>query len=251
MIAGKGRMRSTIREIRVVDLFSFGKSREAQRFLYKRSSPKNRGRRIGDQNMALTRKLLRTMGIEDDKVDQIIEAHTETVDGLKDALEKAQAEAEKLPELQKQLETAQADLDTAKKDSYKVKYEAIKENFEAYKAEQTQKETRAAKETAFRALLKAAGVSEKRMESVLRVSDVDSVELDDKGKITGAKEWMKSIQEEWADFIETTETQGAQTPNPPANTGGGTMTRDDILKIRDASDRQRAIAENIELFRKE
>lgn len=201
--------------------------------------------------MALTRKFLKALEIDGDKADQIIEAHTETIDGLRTSLDAAQADANKLPEIQKQLEAVQADLEAVKKDSYKVKYEAIKEDFDAYKAEQTQKEARAAKETAFRALLKAAGVSEKRMESVLRVSDVDSVELDDKGKITGAKEWMKSIQEEWADFIETTETQGAQTPNPPANTGGGTMTRDDILKIRDASDRQRAIAENIELFRKE
>lgn len=52
--------------------------------------------------MALTRKLLRSMGIEDEKIDQIIDAHTETVnalkderDGLKDAadrLKKAEAE---------------------------------------------------------------------------------------------------------------------------------------------------------------
>ena len=33
--------------------------------------------------MALTRKFLAAFGIEADKVDQIIEAHVETVDGLK------------------------------------------------------------------------------------------------------------------------------------------------------------------------
>ena len=33
--------------------------------------------------MALTRKMLRAMGIEDDKADQIIEAHAETVDALR------------------------------------------------------------------------------------------------------------------------------------------------------------------------
>ena len=33
--------------------------------------------------MALTRKMLKAMGIEDEKIDQIIEAHTETVDALK------------------------------------------------------------------------------------------------------------------------------------------------------------------------
>ena len=33
--------------------------------------------------MALTRKMLRAMGVEDDKADQIIDAHAETVDALK------------------------------------------------------------------------------------------------------------------------------------------------------------------------
>ncbi|MEE8717538.1 MAG: hypothetical protein SOI24_10925 [Coriobacteriales bacterium] len=33
--------------------------------------------------MALTRKMLRAMGIEDEKADEIIEAHAETVDALK------------------------------------------------------------------------------------------------------------------------------------------------------------------------
>lgn len=198
--------------------------------------------------MALTRKLLRTMGIEDDKIEQIIEAHAETVDGLKDELEKAQAEADKLPDIQKQLEAAQADLDAAKKDSYKVKYEAIKEDFDAFKAEQAKKETRAAKETAYRALLKEAGVSEKRIDAVLRVSDIDGVELDDKGKITDARERAKAIKEEWSDFIETQEVRGAETPNPPVNNGGGRMTKEEIYKIKDDEARQNAMLENYELF---
>lgn len=198
--------------------------------------------------MALTRKFLKALEIEGDKADQIIEAHTDTVDGLKAELDAAQADAGKLAELQKQLETAQADLEAAKKDSYKVKYEAIKEDFDAYKAEQAKKETRTAKETAYRALLKEAGVSEKRIDAVLRVSDVDGVELDEKGHITDAKERMKSIKDEWADFITTTEVKGATTPNPPANTGGNTMTKEQIMNIKDIGDRQQAMLEHSELF---
>ena len=33
--------------------------------------------------MSLTRKMLKAMGIEEEKIDQIIEAHSETVDALK------------------------------------------------------------------------------------------------------------------------------------------------------------------------
>lgn len=198
--------------------------------------------------MALTRKFLKALEIEGDKADQIIEAHTETLDGLKASLEAAQADANKLPEIQKQLEAAQTELEAVKKDSYKVKYEAIKEDFEAYKAEQSKKESRAAKETAYRALLKQAGVSEKRIDAVVKVSDVDGVELNEKGEIDDAKDRLKSIKDEWADFIETTEVKGAATPNPPANIGGHTMTVEDIDKIKDTAERQRAMAQNLELF---
>lgn len=197
--------------------------------------------------MALTRKFLKALEIEGDKADQIIEAHTETVDGLKASLDAAEASANKLPEIQKQLEAAQAELESAKKDSYKVKYEAIKEDFEAYKREQAGKEARAAKESAYLALLKSAGISEKRIDSVLRVSDVDGVELTEKGEIADAKDRLKSIKEEWADFIETTQTRGADTPNPPANTGGG-RTKEEIMNIANTEERQKAMAENPQLF---
>lgn len=198
--------------------------------------------------MALTRKFLKALEIEGDKADQIIEAHTETVDGLKASLDAAQADAGKVADLQKQLEAAQADLEAAKKDSYKVKYEALKEDFEEYKSKQAKKDARAAKETAYRALLKEAGVSEKRIEAVLKVSDVDGVELDDKGAIKGADKLTEAIKTEWADFIPVTHTEGAPTATPPANTGGGKMTRDEIFKITDPAKCQEAIEANMELF---
>lgn len=199
--------------------------------------------------MALTRKSLKAMGLTDEQVDSIIEMHTETVDGLKADVERYKADAKALPGVQKQLEQAQADLEAGKKDSYKVKYEAIKEEFEGYKNEQTKKESRAAKEKAYRELLKAAGISEKRIDAVLRVSDVDGVELDDKGAIKGADELTKSVKSEWSDFIVTTTTKGADTPTPPANTGGS-MTKDQIMAIKDRSERRAAIAANMTLFQK-
>ena len=201
--------------------------------------------------MSLTRRALKAMGISDEQVDEIIAAHTETVDGLKADVAKYKADAEALPEVQKQLEKAQADLEAGKKDSWKVKYEAIKEEFEGYKTEQTKKESHAAKEKAYRALLQEAGVSEKRLESVLKVSDVDSVELDEKGAIKGADKLTEAIKTEWADFITTTETRGASTSNPPANNNGGAMTKADIYKkddhgryVMSAAERQKALMEN-------
>ena len=177
--------------------------------------------------------------------------HTETVEGLKADVAKYKADAETLPEVQRQLEKAQNDLEAGKKDSWKVKYEAIKEEFEDYKSEQAKKETRAAKEKAYRELLKQAGVSDKRLDAVLRVSDVDSVELDDKGAVKDVDKLTESIKSEWSDFIQTTTTQGAQTAAPPVNSGGSAMTKADIYKkddhgryIMSAAERQKVLMEN-------
>ena len=156
------------------------------------------------------------------------------------------AKLDEIDELQGKLQTAEDSVTTAEK--WKVKYEAAKQDLATFKADQDKKDTRAAKETAYRALLKAAGVSEKRIEAVLKVSDVDGVELTDKGEIKGADKLTASIKDEWADFIETTGVQGARTPHPPANTGGSTMTKEQIMDINDIGERHRAIAEHHELF---
>lgn len=163
-------------------------------------------------------------------------------------------EKERYKEKLTEIDTLKADKQTAEDsattaEKWKVKYEALKKDFSDFKAEQAKKDTRTAKETAYRALLKEAGVSEKRIEAVLRVSDVDGVELDDKGAIKGADKLSEAIKAEWADFIPTTHTEGAPTATPPANTGGGsTMTAEQIDSIKDIEARHQAILNNPDLF---
>ena len=184
--------------------------------------------------MALTRRMLKAMGISDEQVDEIIAAHTETVDALKEQRDQYKDAAEKLPDVQKQLDKANKDLESAGKDAYKVKYEALKEEHEKMLADNAEKEARSAKESAYKELLRAAGISEKRISSIVRVSDIDSVELDDKGAIKDADKLTESIKTEWADFIPTTTTHGAQTATPPAsnNVDPGSMSMADYIKYR-------------------
>ena len=54
--------------------------------------------------MALTRKMLKAMSIEDEQIEQIIEAHAESTDALKASRDEYKAEAEKIPELQKEID---------------------------------------------------------------------------------------------------------------------------------------------------
>ena len=205
--------------------------------------------------MSLKRSTLSAMGIEADKIEEIIKAHAETVTALNEQIdtakaetEKYKAEAEKVPTLQKELDTLKAQVEADAKERKGKDYDALKKEFDDYKAEQERKAVRASKEAAYKEILRDAGIPEKHFAKILKYSDVDGVELDDKGKITTAKDILKEIKEEWADHIEQTQTQGAVTPTPPAQTGGTGKTREEIMKIKDRNERQKAIAENHELF---
>lgn len=199
--------------------------------------------------MAFTRKFLSALGIEADKVDQIIDAHTEVTDSLKAERDQYKADAEKLPGVQKELDDLKAETAKNGKDPYKVKYEAAKEELDNYKKEQAAKETKAAKSDAYKALLKECGVSDKRIDAVLKVTDLDSLEMED-GKFKNAADLRKSIKTEWADFITAESVKGSNPATPPENNKGGALTREDIYKrddhgrfLLDASQRQAALAQ--------
>ena len=181
--------------------------------------------------MGLTRKLLKGMGISDEQIDTIIEAHAETVDALKEQITGYKADADKLAEVEKELAEANKTIEANGKDSYKVKYDAVKEDFEKYKAEISAKETHGAKLAAYRDVLKACGVSEKRIDSILKVSNIDGIELDEDGKIKDGDALTDSIKSEWADFIVTEQTRGAKTATPPTQVQKKAYTREDIEKM--------------------
>ena len=80
-------------------------------------------------------------------------------------------------------------------------------------------------------------MSEKRLNAIIKVSDIDSLELDKDGKIKDADKHTENVKSEWADFIETTTTKGAKTANPPAGNGGGdvdlgTLSMEDYIAAR-------------------
>ena len=195
--------------------------------------------------MALTRKFLSAMGIEEEKIDQIIDAHTETTNALKEQRDEYKEAAEKLPAVQKELD----DLKKASTgdDVYKTKYDALKKEYDDYKTEQEAKATKAAKVDAYKALLKEVGISEKRIDAVTKVADLNKIELED-GKIKDADKLKESVKAEWGDFIVTTETKGANTPNPKGSEGGSTKTKEEILAIKDGAERRAEMAKNPELF---
>lgn len=195
--------------------------------------------------MALTRKLLKGMGLTDEQVDTIIEAHTDTVDGLKADVSRYKADAEKLPGIQKQLD----DLKAAGDGGYKAKYEKEHSAFEAYKADITAKESKAAKEKAVRAYFESKNITGANLDLAMRGCGEEMAALElDGDKIKDTKALDALVDGTYKGLVSTTQTKGANPATPPANTGGGAMTKDQIMEIKDRAERRAAIAANINLF---
>ena len=161
----------------------------------------------------------------------------------------AYAEEQVKAELEKQPATKTENV----KDS--DEYKALKADFDKYKAEVTEKETKAAKEAAYRAILKDANLSEKGIEKAVKYADWGKIELDTDGKLKGANDHIKAVRDEWAEYVTTTTTTGAKTSTPPVNNGGAKLTKAEIYAKDEhgrykmsTAERQKALAENPELL---
>ncbi len=167
--------------------------------------------------MALTRKMLRAMGVEDEKAEEIIEAHAETVTALKQQREEAEGRAKEADSLREQLEEARAG--AAEDGGWKARFEAEHAAFEEFKQATEAKAKEAEKAGLYRQLLRDAGVDARRIDSVMRVTDLSKVEVED-GRLKDAEALKQGIGTEWADFIATTGTVGTNPPTPPREEGG-------------------------------
>lgn len=197
--------------------------------------------------MAFTRATIRSLakesGVEIPKEleDALVSEHLTARNAY--AEEQVKAELEKQP-------AAKAE-NVKDSDEYKTLDKAFKD----YKAEVAAKETKAAKEAAYRAILKDANLSENGIEKAIKYAEWDKIELEADGKVKGASDHIKAVKEEWAEYVTTTTTTGAKTSTPPANTGGAKLTKAEIY-ARDehgryklsTAERQKALAENPELL---
>ena len=199
--------------------------------------------------MALSRKFLAALDIPAEKIDEIIKAHSDTVEALKEERDSFKEKAEKFDKAQKDLEAANQKIeDLSKDDSYKVKYDALKEDFDEYKKSIETEKSNTNKMSAYKSLLKEIGISDKRIDAVAKLAELDKIKLDKDGKIEGFEDLKKSLSEEWSDFIVKDGKEGAETSTPPENKGGTAKTKQEIMKIKDSAERQKAIADNHELF---
>ncbi len=188
--------------------------------------------------MALTRGMLSAMGLDEDKVQAIITAHVEVVDGLKAEIKSSKDKADKAEKLEQELTEAKNSL--AELEKAKGEYETTAAELTKLKESISAKETRSQKETAVESVLKTLGIDDKWYDRIKKTVDFDGIELNKDGTLKNGDKLTEAIETEWGDTIPTVTETGVRTAHPPANSGKTTMTKDEISKIEDYTERQAA-----------
>ena len=186
--------------------------------------------------MALTRKFLEALGIEQAKIDEIISAHTEVTDSLKADRDSYKEKAEKYDQTKTELDKAKSELDKVNKDEYKTKYESLEAEFNKYKTDIAEKEVKGRKEEAYKKMLQEIGVNEKSIDAIVKVKDLNTIKLDDKGEIVDVDTLKESEKKDWEGFIIESEVHGQDPSTPPDkykdNVDTTKMSMDEYIKAR-------------------
>lgn len=210
--------------------------------------------------MALRRsdlkEILSEAGVTAEKIDAavsaIIDRHTATVDKLKDDIAELKTESAKVTELTEKLTKSEADLKTAQDalkaaEPYKGKYEQEHADFEAFKTDVSGREAKAKTDKLFTDWLKAQGYSDAGTAKIVKYGGF-TPEFDEKGTLKDADKLTESVKAEWGEYANSpVKTEGVKTAQPPATKPSG-MTKEDIMKIKDPTERINAIKANPEAF---
>ncbi len=141
--------------------------------------------------MALTRKMLREMGITDENAEKIIKAHVETIESLKGSI-----------------------LD------YQTKLEAL-----------DREKSVQAKKQAVTEMLRELHIPEECVKSILQVTDFEGIALDENGAILDEDAVRSGMSELYSGFIPKRYLYGAETANPPKNSSDKGYSREDIRRM--------------------
>lgn len=154
------------------------------------------------------------MGIEGEKMEQILDMHLETVNGLKDQISTYKTDALKVPEISKKLE----ELEKAQQnpDEYKAKYEQESKAFEDFKKQIETEKVNSTKKSAYQKLLEANNVKKNKWDLIMRTVKLDDLNIKDDNTLENSEDLNKGIITDWADFIEREITEGVKVARPPS-----------------------------------
>jgi hypothetical protein len=189
--------------------------------------------------------MLKAMGIDDEKIDQIIEAHTEVTDALKTENEGLKKKANDYDTVKKELDGLKAN----PTDDWKYKHDKVKKEFDDYKNGIESEKTLASKKNAVKSIIENAGIKDPAIvELIMLKTKYDDIQLDG-DKVKDAEALTNTIKTDYSAYVEKDSKDGAKVDTPPGKSGGR-MTAEEIMAIPDRAERRAAIAKNQDLFEK-
>ena len=133
--------------------------------------------------MSVSRTDLKLIGLNDDQIESVIAAHSETVSALKQKYSELEAKYNSAKESADQLPGVQKELDELKKSDFKSKYEAEQSAHNALKESVSREKARTAKEKAVRAYYEGKNIKGNNLTIAMRGTDLDRLQLDDSGNL--------------------------------------------------------------------
>lgn len=203
--------------------------------------------------MALTRRFLKEVLADREDaaelIDQIIDAHLETVTTIKAELNRLQEEhgGKTADELRDEYERITAQLEQLKAEEvdedgtpWKTRYEEEKARYDAFKEKAEAQAAYEEKAKVFRSMLIQEGVTD-HVDLLVRANSdiINSMEMQD-GRVRNHESVSAAIRSECRDFIGK---------GKPMQTRPAAPTRESIMNIADRAERLAAIQQNPHLFR--
>ena len=150
-----------------------------------------------------SRRWLEALGIEADKIDVLVEAHSDIV-----------------ADVIKQRDDYKAQLDgMSEKMVDKAELTKVRKELDDLKTAQQKKAEKDAKAAALKAAYSEAGIADKFVPALLNIADYDSIEVGSDGKAKNHNELVETAKRNYAEFIPVvTQVSAQKTATPPVST---------------------------------
>lgn len=188
----------------------------------------------------LTRKFMDALGVASEAQDEIFNRYNEVLSEIKAERDEYRAKAEQL------------DTVTAERDKLKSRLDDPKQADRIAELEKQNQDLQAEitgmkrKDMAYD-FLKKSGFAPESFDKVVKLANLLEQETGEDGRFKDGKKLSEQLRADYPEYVLKTVTQTAKPATPPATEASG-ITKEQIMNIKDKSERRMAIAQNLDLF---
>lgn len=180
--------------------------------------------------MALTRNLLKSIGLNDEQISAVIENHMETVEGLKAERDSNKEAAASLSQAQAEVTRLTGELEQAKKNTGDAA--RVQADFDAYRQQVEAERSAAMNESDLLAIAQEAGIQRESFRRMaVKTFDAQRIKRGENNTIANRDELLAAMKADYPDFIATEPQPKGPGPLTPPTEGGKTYTREQIQRM--------------------